>query len=205
VGAKKAKGAGVRLAPFFERRCMKLSFYRAEAVYCDFLRRTDACVPYTYDKKETRPFVGILLTVAGLDYYAPLTSPKPKHQKMKNQVDFLKINRGIWGAINFNNMIPIYQQCLTPVELHILPTDLKSDIDYKNLLANQLSWCNANKEQIMRQAAKLYLIISSGKTRTELARRCCDFRVDEQQYHAYGELQGFTALRRTSTTVRPGC
>jgi protein AbiQ len=173
---------------------MKLSFYRAEAGYCDFLRQSDACVPYTYDKKETRPFVGILLTVAGMDYYAPLASPKLKHQKMKNQVDFLKINRGIWGAINFNNMIPIHPQCLIPVELHVLSTDLKSDIDYKNLLSNQLSWCNANKEQITRQAAKLYLLITSGKARPELARRCCNFRVDEQQYRAYGELQGFTAV-----------
>jgi hypothetical protein len=34
---------------------------------------------------------------------------------MKNQLDFLKINGGLWGAINFNNMIPIQSPCLTKV------------------------------------------------------------------------------------------
>ncbi|MDR3121494.1 MAG: type III toxin-antitoxin system ToxN/AbiQ family toxin, partial [Clostridiales bacterium] len=87
---------------------MNLSFYRADAGYCDFLRETDPCVPYTQDKKDTRPFVGVLLSVCGINYFAPLTSPKSKHLAMKNQVDFLKINDGVWGAINFNNMIPIH-------------------------------------------------------------------------------------------------
>ncbi|GHV74990.1 hypothetical protein AGMMS49940_22920 [Spirochaetia bacterium] len=169
---------------------MNLSFYRADAKYCDFLRQADPCVPYTRDKKETRPFVGILITVAEMNYYAPLTSPKPKHRGMKNQLDFLKINHGTWGAINFNNMIPIHPQCLTAVELRILPTDVKADVDYKNLLANQLSWCNANKKQILKQAAKLYGIITTGKARPELAGRCCNFRIDEQQCRVYGEAHG---------------
>lgn len=26
---------------------------------------------------------------------------------LKKQIDFLKIKDGIWGAINFNNMIPV--------------------------------------------------------------------------------------------------
>ena len=83
---------------------MKFSFYRADALYCDYLRKSDPCVPYTMDQKEARPFIGIVLTLNDYDYYAPLTSPKPKHLHMKNQVDFLKINGGVWGAINFNNM-----------------------------------------------------------------------------------------------------
>lgn len=33
--------------------------------------------------------------------YAPLSSPKLKHRKMKNSKDFRKINQGIYGAINF--------------------------------------------------------------------------------------------------------
>ena len=40
------------------------------------------------DSKQTRPFIGILLTVNENAYYAPLSSPKPKHLKMKNQIDF---------------------------------------------------------------------------------------------------------------------
>lgn len=55
--------------------------------------------------KAKRPFLGIVLTINDFSYYAPLTSPKPKHIKMKDQIDFIKINDGHWGAINLNNMI----------------------------------------------------------------------------------------------------
>ena len=73
---------------------MNFSFYTVDPAYCDYLRKTDPRVPYTMDKKSIRPFVGIVLTVNDFHYYAPLTSPKPKHLHMKNQIDFLKINKG---------------------------------------------------------------------------------------------------------------
>ena len=84
---------------------MNLKFFCVDKGYCDFLRQTDPCVPYVHDEKNTRPFVGVLLSVNEIDYFAPLSSPKPKNKRMKNQIDFLKINGGDWGAINFKNMI----------------------------------------------------------------------------------------------------
>ena len=75
---------------------MNLSFYTVNQDYCEYLRQYDNRVPYTMDSKSTRPFIGLLLQVNSCTYYAPLSSPKPKHQKMKNQLDFLKINNGIY-------------------------------------------------------------------------------------------------------------
>jgi protein AbiQ len=175
---------------------MNLKFYRADAGYCEFLRKIDPCVPYIQDEKATRPFVGVLLTVGGLDYFAPLTSPKPKHKSMKNQVDFLRINGGEWGAINFNNMIPIHPSCLTVVDMKISPTDSKAEVDYKNLLVNQLSWCNSNKAGILTRAAKLHGMIVSGQARPELARRCCDFLKDEEQSRVWCASHGEAQVRR---------
>lgn len=169
---------------------MNLKFYRADAGYCEFLRKADPCVPYIQDDKSIRPFVGIVLTVGGFNYFAPLTSPKPKHMSMKNQVDFLKIKSGVWGAINFNNMIPIHTSSLSAVDMKILPTDDKAEIDYKNLLANQLSWCNSNKDRIKAQAEKLHSMIVSGQAWPDLAKRCCNFSVDEEQYKKYCVLHG---------------
>ena len=40
-------------------------------------------------------------------YYAPLSSPKEKHIKLKPKLGLLKINYGKYGVINFNNMIPV--------------------------------------------------------------------------------------------------
>jgi protein AbiQ len=166
---------------------MSFAFYRADTDYCNFLRESDPCVPYTIDKKTTRPFVGIVFSINGYNYYAPLTSPKPKHLTMKNQIDFLKINGGAWGAINFNNMIPIHTKSLLPIGIKILPTDDKAAVDYKNLLANQLSWCNTteNIALITGKAQKLYATITGKTARPELVERCCNFVVDEAQYRIY--------------------
>ena len=167
---------------------MNFSFFRVDAEYCDFLRKQDPCVPYTMDRKSIRPFVGLVFSVNGFSYYAPLTSPKPKHLRMKNQVDFLKINQGVWGAINLNNMIPVHPMSLKKVDMKITDTDTKEDVAYKSLLSNQLSWCNSNRETILKRAKKLYEMIVSGKAWASLAGRCCDFSLDEQQCERYCQM-----------------
>ncbi len=164
---------------------MKFSFYTVDPQYCDYLRQYAPCIPYTMDQKSIRPFVGIVFSINGFQYYAPLTSPKPKHLHMKNQVDFLKINRGEWGAVNFNNMIPVPSECLAKVQMKILDTDSAQETAYKNLLSNQLSWCNANRETILKQAQKLYQIITGGRAWGNLAGRCCNFALDEKYCKAY--------------------
>ena len=170
---------------------MHLSFSRADSAYCDFLRQTDPCVPSTVDKKNTRPFVGVIFKVNGIQYYAPLSSPKPKHQNMKNQIDFLKINGGKWGAINFNNMIPIHSKSLFKIEMQPLSSDTKEDRIYKDLLNNQLDWCNANQEAILSRAAKLYNTITQGKGTPALINRCCCFKLNEEQYIKFCQENNF--------------
>ena len=163
---------------------MRLSFYIADKEYCDFLRQKDPCVPYTMDRKENRPFVGVVIEVNDIKYYAPLTSPKPKHKKMKNMVDFHKINGGEWGAINFNNMIPIHRNCLKNIDVQKLSDTSDEDMKYKNLLNNQLSWCNANKNVIITKAEKLYNEVIKEEN-TVLTKRCCDFKLNEIRYKEY--------------------
>jgi len=169
---------------------MKLSFYRVDPAYCDYLRRFDERVPHISDRKQRRPFVGILISkINNINYFAPLTSPKAKHIHMKNQVDFLKIKSGALGAINFNNMIPINKENLNKINLKISDTDTKAEKDYKNLLVNQLSWCTENRDNIIKKATKLYNIIIEGKVSDTLIERCCDFRLLEQRCVEYAEIQ----------------
>ncbi len=42
------------------------------------------------ERKENRPFVGIVVIMDSKKYCIPLTSPKPKHEKMKNDLNFSK-------------------------------------------------------------------------------------------------------------------
>lgn len=48
-----------------------------------------------------------MFLVENCEYFAPLSSPKEKHKRMKNTLDLIKIKNGEYGVINFNNMIPV--------------------------------------------------------------------------------------------------
>lgn len=158
---------------------MKLNFYNVDSHYCDFLRQIDHRVPYTYDEKSTCPFVGIVLSIHNVNYFAPLTSPKTKHLKMKNQIDFIKIEDGKLGAINFNNMIPVHSRYLHKVDLHIYDEDTQRDIAYKNLLQDQLSWCVLHQKQLTNAAERLYDVVTNGRGWENL--KSCDFKKVEKQ------------------------
>ena len=82
-----------------------LIMVRIDTNYCDYLRRFDSKVPYNYGEKEVRLFVGILFKIDKCMYFAPLSSPKPKHQRIKSNLDFFKLDSGKLGAINFNKML----------------------------------------------------------------------------------------------------
>ncbi len=161
-----------------------LSFYTVSVEYCDYLRRKDACVSINYDGKEKRPYIGILFEVNKKQYFAPLSSPKPKHRKMKNGIDFLKINNGIFGAINFNNMIPVPTECTHKINIMCEP-----DSKYKNLLQNQLTWCNENEARILSMAKKLYFSYVGGNIPNKLKSRCCNFLLDEILMDEYIKLK----------------
>lgn len=75
--------------------------------------------------------------------------------------------------------------CLKKVEMNILITDTKEEVNYKNLLSNQLSWCNSHKKMILKQAEKLYFLITQERAWENLAKRCCKFSLDEKRCEIY--------------------
>ena len=66
-------------------------------------------------------------------YFAPLSSPKPKHLKLKSKLDFLKIDGGKLGAIYFNNMLPVTNKNVIKIDLE-LENITKSEEKYLKLL-----------------------------------------------------------------------
>ena len=163
---------------------MRILFKKIDEKYADFLRKYDKRVPYVNDDKQNRPFIGCEIQLSGITYYIPLSSPKAKHKKMKNTRDFHKINNGIYGAINFNNMIPVEEKYLYDINMNITPNDNEQTVKYKNLLNNQLSWCNKtdNKNTIINKANNLYKSITLGTADESLKKRCCDFSLLESIY-----------------------
>lgn len=108
--------------------------------------------------KSNRVFIGIIIMCNSQKYCIPLSSPKPKHQHMKNAIDFSKIivNNKLLGVLNFNLMIPVEPHQLQPIDLTIHKRDRTQIKIYKQLCLQELQWCQDNNETICNKANVLY-------------------------------------------------
>ncbi len=164
-----------------------LKIVRVDSDYCDYLRQFDNKVAYNKNEKELRPFIGILFEIENCKYFAPLSSPKPKHKKMKNTVDFFKIKNGELGAVNFNNMIPVKENNYTLVDLDKNALTVQ-ETKYQKLLKEQLSWLNANYNQVKTKSFKLYSLYNKGCLKENIKNRCCNFKVLETKCLEYDKF-----------------
>ena len=167
---------------FFCHRCF-MKFYHIKDDYIDYLRTYDSKV--AYNKCGKRPYVGTVLEIYGVKYYAPFTSPKSKHQKMKNGKDFRKIQQGKYGAINFNNMIPVVDSALDLIDI-----EHESDPKYKNLLQNQYAAIIRDEAGIKRTAITLHTLVMTEDSKLStfdqrIKARCCNLKLLESIYAAF--------------------
>ena len=163
-----------------------LKIVRVDSEYCDYLREFDNKVAYNKYEKELRPFIGVLFKIDKCEYFAPLSSPKQKHIKMKNTVDFFKIKDGELGAVNFNNMIPVTKENYSLVDLN-KETLTISEMKYQKLLIEQLAWLNANYHQVKNKSFKLYDLYTKGKLPENIKSRCCNFKLLEEKCIEYNK------------------
>lgn len=157
-----------------------MNVYMADINYCNYLHYYEPKIPYVENEKERRPFIGIVLSVNGKNFFAPLSSPKPKHLIMKNSQDFLKIKDGRLGGINLNNMMPIPRRYLHTIDIKKL-----KDEKYKRMLFMQLDWIEKNDLRINNRAKNLYYLVIHKKAEKKLIQRCCDFKLLEQKCQEY--------------------
>lgn len=160
------------------------SIVQVDYRYCNYLRKFDDKVPFNSGIKRNRPFIGVLFNVGMLEYFVPLSSPKEKHIKMKNTIDFIKISDGKLGAINFNNMIPVNKDCYIELKLF---DKIKNESEYKyhHMLYLQLLWLNRNYEIIVKKAKKLYLSYKNNKLNKNIYERCCNYPLLEEKCNQY--------------------
>lgn len=60
-------------------------------------------------QNNERKYTGVILEVNGMKYFAPMSSFKPKHCKMPEMIDFIKL--GNLSVVNLNNMFPVPDGC----------------------------------------------------------------------------------------------
>lgn len=165
---------------------INLKIVRVNSDYCDYLRKFDNKVAYNKHEKELRPFIGILFKIENCEYFAPLASPKEKHIKMKNKIDFLKIKGGELGAVNFNNMIPVKEHNYYLVDLNRTNLSI-SEQKYQQLLKQQLQWLNEHYNQLKNKSFKLYQLYNSGRLPENIKERCCNFKLLEEKCLEYAK------------------
>lgn len=161
-----------------------LRVVKIDLEYCNYLRKFDSRVPYNYGNKESRPFIGVLFTVNNLKYFAPLSSLKPKHLKIKGKIDLLKIDGGHLGVINFNNMIPVTDNNIELIDLN-KKTSNKVEKNYLILLNKQLYWLNRNIDILHNRSQKLYYSYVNNKLPSTIHNRCCNFSLLEIKCNEY--------------------
>jgi len=160
----------------------EIRLVKIDSDYCDYLRKYDNKVPYNKNVKELRPFVGVLFRVDEFMYFAPLSSPKPKHMKIKGNIDFMKLDEGRLGAINFNNMLPVTYDNIVNIDLN------KENDAYTKLLKKQIFWLNRNSNRLYNKSRKLYYKYINNTLDVNIVRRCCDFKLLEVKCMEYNKI-----------------
>lgn len=158
-----------------------LKLYYIDDEYIDYLRMFDDRVPY--NKSKTRPYIGVVYKYEGVNYFAPLSSPKLKHLKINDKsVDVFKIDNGKLGVVNLNNMLPTPLSCLTDV----LPT-LKDDDKYKGLLIDQLNRINKDRQILYTKIITFQKRYRAGHINDRIRERCCNFELLEEKCNEYNK------------------
>lgn len=139
--------------------------------------------PHLFHNKQTgqayeRKFIGIVFSINGIDYFAPLSSFKDKHTHMSETLDFLKIKR--YAVINLNNMFPVPEHCRTYVDIAKV-----KDTKYKSLLLAEYRVIKSIQAKIRKNAAEVYKHRIENGEKTKLGKRCNDFALLEEAYHKY--------------------
>lgn len=180
--------------------------YKVNSEYCDYLRQFDKRVPINNAayNKDKRPFIGIIVYSDKNKYFAPLSSPKPKHLKMpSNALDCLKIDKGRLGIINFNNMIPVNMSDVEVLDLSKKTNIPVSEQKYLSLLRKQKEWCNENlhKKAIIKKAERLYNGVSTKRISAKVINRCCDFKLLEKYCLKWNNEHNIKILKQPTVSV----
>jgi len=173
------------LGPPFSLGEGEVKFYTVSEDYISYLRTVDARVAHNYG--ASRPYVGIVLTVNEEHrFLAPLTSYKPKHDKISTSAPTVfKLHdkhepANKLGMLQLNNMVPILDPVISVLDFHA------QERKYRSLLTKQLEFIKSNQDAIATKAQNLYRLVTEVKN-DHLCRLSCDFLKLEACYRSFGQ------------------
>ncbi|MEC4273404.1 type III toxin-antitoxin system ToxN/AbiQ family toxin [Adlercreutzia sp. R25] len=157
-----------------------IAFFTVDEAYVDYLRTVE---PRLFGNARpgqghSRKYLGIIFQVKGMNYFAPLSSFKSKHRKMKNSLDFIKI--GEYAVVNLNCMFPAPDAVVSRVDF-----SQEKDGRYRSLLLAEYRIVKRSQEKIRKNAENLYRHKVEFGNSTKLAARCNDFVALEKASSTY--------------------
>ena len=168
----------------------RLNFYSISNEYIKYISEFDSHI--AYNKNNKRPYVGIVLYINNLLYFAPLFSPKPQHFKYKDNLSFIKLygnneKTDYLGLIRFADMIPVPECEITKIDGSIRGKK------YNMLLIKQYNYINENekRELIKTKAKNIYdIVTSNNSSRTAIFYKkiCCNYKILEEKCLRYEKI-----------------
>jgi len=149
-----------------------------------------------YHITHTRKYLGVLLVVNGLNYYAPLSSPKPRDYNSdgtikKDNMFSLHMTKNedgkqtLLGTIKLNNMIPVPMNYVNTFAI-----ETEGDEKYRDVLNDEFMWINKNQEHILKSATHIYNFkINEGKNKNDK---------NEKQYNSIAPFKEIEAYLNNS-------
>ena len=161
------------------KKVKPLKIYKVNKNYIRYLRESDSSI---FHDTGSRVYIGIIIKINNLDYFAPLSSFKEKHSHMSQSLDLIKIKK--YDFINLNNMIPVTKN-------NYKLFDIKSvkNKNYKNLLQREVREINRIRQKIIKNAITIYNHKNKNQT-TPLALRCHNFKKLEVLAKQYKNSRG---------------
>lgn len=150
-----------------------IRIYEIKSEYIKYLSNYQKHIFTQADRKDTRKYIGIIFEVKGVKYFAPLSSFKEKHKKMKESVDFIKIKD--YAVINLNNMIPVPNSQIIDIDIN-----KEKNPSYKYLLQAESREINNQRNKIRKNAEIVYSHKKHNGDSTALAKRTNNFELLEK-------------------------
>lgn len=156
--------------------------------YLDYLRAVEPRIPNSnYGTDKYKPFFGVLFEKGDLAYITQISHPKPRHSKMRNSLDFVKIfipdtnpslpDRFV-AVINLNYMFPIHKSLIKylrykDIDQHRSFNNAIEKSRYIDLLSKELA--QINTLNLEARAKKVYQIKKDFPANV-VSSRCFDFQ-----------------------------
>ncbi len=162
-----------------------IKLYEIDSKYINYL---SLYAEHLFKNKKTgqcneRKYIGVVLYINGYKYFAPLSSFKEKHYKMRESLDFFKIKE--YAVINLNNMFPVPPKLCTYIDINLVENQ-----KYKSLLLAEYRVIKSIQDKIRKNAKILYNLKTKGNEETKLSKRCNDFLLLEQVCSEYKDNKG---------------